>query len=104
MPRNTFSKGNKFGKGRPKGSPNKTTKEMKELLQSVLSERLDELQSDLDRMSPGTRWTVLDKLCKYVMPSLSKSEIEGNIDGDIKIKVVYDDLNGDENRNEDLSE
>lgn len=104
MPKNIFDKGNKYGKGRPKGSPNKTTKEMKELLQAVLSNRLDQLEIDLDKMSPGTRWTILDKLTKYIMPALSKSDIEGTIDGDIKIKVVYDDLNGGDNTLDDSSE
>ena len=32
-----FQKGNKLGKGRPKGSENKTTQELKDMISAVVS-------------------------------------------------------------------
>lgn len=102
-----FQKGNKHafpkGKpgnpnGRPKGSPNRTTKEMKELIKKVIDGKLEEFESDLDKMSPVHKWNIIEKMAKYFLPTLSKSEIDGSIDveGGLTIKVVYED-SGDDN-------
>lgn len=79
--------------GRIKGSKNKTTTEMKEIIHNVIARRLDQLDTDLNKMSDTNRWNLLEKLCKYVLPTLSKSEVEANIDSISKITVVYEDLN-----------
>lgn len=81
--------------GRPKGAVARTTREMKEALQLIIDNNLYRLQEDLDKMSPGIRWTVLEKLKKYVIPTMSQTKIDAEVSGDINIKITYeDDING----------
>ena len=81
--------------GWPKGAVARTTKEMKEALQLIIDNNLYRLQEDLDKMSPGIRWTVLEKLKKYVIRTMSQTKIDAEVSGDINIKITYeDDING----------
>ena len=64
---------------------------MKEALQLIIDNNLYRLQEDLDKMSPGIRWTVLEKLKKYVIPTMSQTKIDAEVSGDINIKITYDD-------------
>jgi hypothetical protein len=66
--------------GRPKGTPNKTTMEMKELITGFLSNNLETIQRDFDQLEPAKRFEVLDRLMKYVLPS--RSEIKQEIETD----------------------
>jgi hypothetical protein len=84
--------------GRGKGNPNRSTKEIREFIQKVVSKKLDEFEDDLEKMSPANQWNIIEKVAKYFMPALSKTEIEGQIDGEINIKISFDDdvINGDD--------
>ena len=98
MARGSFKKGVSGNpNGRPKGALNKSTEEMKKFISNVISENLDVMSEDFKRMSPATRWTLLEKFGKYVIPTLAQTTIEGEIKGDINIKITYDDdiLNDD---------
>lgn len=83
--------------GRPKGTPNRTTAEMKEFIASVLSENLDRMREDFDKLSPATRWTLWEKFGKYVMPTLAQTNVNAEVSGDINIKVVFEDPKNNEN-------
>lgn len=82
-------------KGRGKGTPNKTTKEMKDFIASVLSENLDKMREDFDKMSPATRWTLLEKFGKYVIPTLAQSQVNAEVNGDINIKISFEEDSDD---------
>lgn len=87
--------------GRPKGAVARTTREMKEALQLIIDNNLYRLQEDLDKMSPGIRWTVLEKLKKYVIPTMSQTKIDAEVSGDINIKITFeDDILNDDKENE----
>jgi len=74
---------------------------MKEALQLIIDNNLYRLQEDLDKMSPGIRWTVLEKLKKYVIPTMSQTKIDAEVSGDINIKITYeDDILNDDKENE----
>lgn len=77
--------------GRPKGTPNRTTAEMKEFIAAVLSENLDRMREDFEKMTPATRWTLLEKYGKYVIPTLAQTQVSGEINGDFQIKVVFEE-------------
>ncbi len=77
--------------GRPKGTKNRTTEEMRKLIQQVISGQLQNFDTDLDKMNDFNRWVVIDKLIKYFMPSLTKTEIEGELNTEMKITVEYED-------------
>lgn len=82
--------------GRPKGTPNRTTQEMKDFIATVLSENLDRMREDFDKMNPSTRWMLWEKFGKYVIPTLAQTTVDANVTGDIKIKIVYEDELGKE--------
>jgi len=78
-------------KGRPKGSLNRTTAETRKFIQDIVNKKLDNLETDLVKMSPTNQWIILEKLTKYFLPALSKNDNTNDVSGEIKIKVVYED-------------
>ncbi len=73
-----FEKGNKLSKGRTKGSQNKTTQEVRELLES---NRTDLVQRALDLVLvkdlEKTNVTMLSKLLDKIIPTLQQTEWKG---------------------------
>jgi hypothetical protein len=85
-----FQKGNKHGKGRPSGSKNKTTLQMKEYLQTVSEHLEDELLSDIDVLSPSERVKLWIQIQEFFIPKLSRQQVQDS-DNDININIVYPD-------------
>ena len=76
-------KGNNFGKGRPKGAPNKANREVRDILREVCQKTIDNLESILEQIdTPKDRIDALSKLMPYFvskMPNVNinaTSEIE----------------------------
>ena len=86
--------GGKTG-GRLKGSLNKTTPEIREAIQKVMSSKIDELESDLEKMNPFQQWMILEKVAKYFMPALNKNEDTVEHTGEVKITVCFSNGNTD---------
>lgn len=55
--------------GRPKGSPNRSTDELREIIQKFISENLERLQEDFDKLKPSERLNFIEKLLKHVLPA-----------------------------------
>jgi len=66
--------GKKYG-GREKGTPNKSTAEAKELLNSVLSKELNKLGLLLGKLEPLERVNVIAKLLPYIVPKQVQQDI-----------------------------
>ncbi len=76
-----FQKGNDYGKGRAKGSVNRTTSNVREAFSLLVENNLQRLQSDLDALSPRDRIKAISELSKYVLPQLKSIEYkDGNTD------------------------
>lgn len=56
--------------GRPKGVPNKTTNELRGLLQSFIEQNLEQIQADYEGLEPYQRLTILERLLKFVLPPM----------------------------------
>ncbi|WP_372751609.1 hypothetical protein [Labilibaculum sp.] len=69
-----MSERKKYG-GRKKGTLNKQTAKIKEVVYSVVTNNIDQLQSDIDLLEPKDRINVMLKLLDYVIPK-KKPEIE----------------------------
>jgi hypothetical protein len=63
--------------GRPKGSRNRTTKQMKAALMAALGPELDQLPELLAGMEPDQRVNALSKLIGYILPKATESESGG---------------------------
>jgi hypothetical protein len=92
-------------KGKPKGSTNKTTAEIKEIITRVVGNQLDRLEKDLDilrKTNPSKAVEISTKLIDYVIPKMSKLDIEGELTHKvekvvIEIKKTNDSKHSDNN-------
>jgi len=55
--------------GRPKGTPNKSTDELRTLLQNFIDDNMETLQADFDKLEPKDRLNFIDRLLKHVLPA-----------------------------------
>jgi len=56
-------------KGRRRGTPNKSTEELRELLKNFFELNFETLQSDFDQLEPKDRLNFLLNLLKHVLPA-----------------------------------
>lgn len=83
-----FKEGNEYGKGRPKGSPNKFTDKVRTNLMKLTDQKLMNLQDALESVredSPAKYVELYLKMLEYTMPKLraidTKIDVaEGTID------------------------
>ncbi|BDX36689.1 hypothetical protein CYCD_00440 [Tenuifilaceae bacterium CYCD] len=69
--------------GRKKGVPNKTTEELRSMVQLFLEQHWETLHSDFEKLQPSQRVMFLEKLLTHVLPKpitdlsqLSESDLE----------------------------
>lgn len=61
-----------------KGIPNKSTEEVREAFKSLVSENLEQLQSDLKKLEPHQRIKLVIELAKFVLPTLKSTELKAD--------------------------
>ena len=85
--------------GRPVGSPNKTTAEIRKAFQLLVSNNIDTLQADLDSMKPTERVKAMLELMKFVLPTLRAVEIteDRDFEGNQTINEITINIQHDEN-------
>jgi hypothetical protein len=64
----------RFKTGRSKGTPNKITKESREILFEIVKNEIDNLPALLEQLEPRERAYILVKLMPYVMPKMNTDE------------------------------
>lgn len=65
--------------GRPKGTPNKTTVEIKNIITDLLSNNIDKMQQWIDEVameSPREAVKIMMQLMEYTLPKLSRVTAE----------------------------
>lgn len=67
--------GLKFG-GRKLGTPNRTTKETKDLLQNIVNNEIDSLGEMLEKLEPLERVNAIAKLLPYIIPKTSEISLK----------------------------
>ena len=90
--------------GRVKGSVNKTTAELKQIITQVVGNQLDRLEGDLDkirRQNPAKAVEIAAKLIDYVLPKQTKMEIEGELKTKIESITVNINHTGSESKHRD---
>lgn len=70
-----FQKGNKEGKGRPPGTPNNTTAEIREMIAEIVRGNISQVREDLKSMTPKARVAAIAKLLPYVVPRKVEADI-----------------------------
>ncbi|MDR0793929.1 MAG: hypothetical protein LBE82_11520 [Chitinophagaceae bacterium] len=68
--------GTKKTGGRAMGTPNKTTKELKDFFQGFISKNVETMQSVFDKLEPRDKLLIIEKFTKFILPTQVKAEIE----------------------------
>ena len=82
-----MAKGVKTG-GRTKGTANKTTAEIRERFQNLVSNNLTQLDSDIKSLEPLQRLKMIIELSKFVVPTLKATELTTPTDNEINIVTI----------------
>ena len=95
-----FEPGHTLATGRPKGSPNKENKELREAIQAIVNGAIPDVVAVLAEMretNPVKYTENVLKLMEYVIPKLRASDTNLSIDseslGSIKIEVITKEKN-----------
>lgn len=73
----TTKGGKRKGSGRPKGTPNKMTKDLRDFFKSFLDKNTDKVQSLFDQVAKDNPSKALDiffKVSEYIVPRLRQIE------------------------------
>jgi thymidylate synthase ThyX len=82
--------GKKFG-GRVKGTPNKTTSEIRDLLKLILENEIKVLPETIKNLKPNQKADIVFKLIQFVLP---KPEINLEVNNKLnEINVIFKDEN-----------
>lgn len=65
--------------GRPKGTPNKATLEMKAWISTMLEKNKAQFEKDLKKVDPEKRLAIIEKLLQYVIPKQQMISLEAQI-------------------------
>jgi hypothetical protein len=90
-------KGAKTG-GRAKGTPNRTTKELKELIHNIVEVQLDTIEEDLQDLDPKDRLNILLRLVEYVLPKQREQKIDFSNLSDAEIDELIDKISDESKR------
>lgn len=84
-------------KGRPKGTPNKVTTELKEWVNKLIDDNREQLEKDLKHLYPQERWRVMEKLMSYVLPKVQRVEAKVDLDklSDEQVDKIVNQLTKD---------
>jgi hypothetical protein len=55
--------------GRKQGTANRSTDELRNLLQSFIDDNMETLQADFDKLEPKDRLNFIERLFKHVLPA-----------------------------------
>jgi len=66
--------------GRPKGTANKVTNELREKFTQLLEANFEKLQTDIDALEPKDRIKTILELSKFVLPTLKSTDLSLGVD------------------------
>lgn len=75
-------------KGRPKGSLNRTTSELKDAIKTIIDAELENVQEHLKSLEPKERLDFIAKLLPYVVPKQSEVKNENNNNNVLVIEPI----------------
>ena len=82
-----FEKGNKLG-GRKKNSTNKATGQIREAIQLIVEDNIQQIERDLVTLEPSQRVKYFIDLLSFVQPKLKATEIALGESRTINIKPI----------------
>ena len=65
--------------GRPKGTPNRITTDLRKWLDELLSKNLSKMENDLSELEPKDRLVILERLMQYTIPKQQSINVEAQV-------------------------
>ena len=81
--------------GTRKGVQNRTTQQVRKAFQLLIDDNLEQMQSDLDALTPRDRLRFIIDLSKFILPQLQAVSIDDLRDKD-EFRVITINLKNDE--------
>jgi hypothetical protein len=78
-----------------KGVPNRTTQQVRKAFQLLIDDNLEQMQSDLDALTPRDRLRFIIDLSKFILPQLQAVSIDDLREKD-EFRVITINLKSDE--------
>jgi len=94
-----FQKGKKKEGGRQKGTPNKTTAQIKEMITELVGNQMEKWPVVIDKMmknDPAEAMKITGRLIDYVLPKQTKIDLEGELKHKVE-KIVIEIKDGNTN-------
>lgn len=79
--------------GRPKGTPNKVTQDVRKWLSSVIDRNRKQMEKDLKALPPKERLQMLERLMQYVVPK--QQAVTADIDVSVLSETQLDLIIGE---------
>ena len=75
--------------GRAKGTPNKTTTDVREAIARIAQESVEDVRRWLGEIEdPAKKVSLFLDLCEYHIPKLARTELAGDKDAPITVEIV----------------
>jgi hypothetical protein len=75
------------GSGRPRGSTNETTKQVKQIMLDIINDNLDQIRLDIMQLEPRDRCAVIIQLAKLILPKVKPLETENEQSDNLPIPI-----------------
>jgi len=66
--------------GRPKGSPNKATADLRQWITNFIDDNREQIQKDWKALEPKDRIVLFEKMLKYALPTLQAMQLDTDFD------------------------
>jgi hypothetical protein len=83
-----FKKGNKIGKGRPEGTPNKRTEQWQTFSEYCLTGGIDKFKRELDSLKGKQYVDAFLSILEFHKPKLARTEVTGDDGKDLIPKSI----------------
>jgi len=80
--------------GRPKGTPNRVTAELRDWISFFIHDNKEKIQEDFNSLNPRDRVVLFEKLLKYALPVLQTTTLQTDFERmtDAELDKVIDEL------------
>jgi hypothetical protein len=76
------------GSGRPKGSTNTITREVKSVILNIINDNLDQIRLDIMQLEPRDRVAAIIQLAKLILPKVKPQENENEQSDELKQAIT----------------
>lgn len=78
--------------GRPKGSKNKATKNLREIIKTFLEKNADDLQTEFAKLDAKDKLLFFEKLLKFAIPTQQQNQVNFEKLSDEDLDIIIDNL------------